>query len=287
MQRGAIVGFDGSQPPSFVEEAGALLEEIGFDALWVPEHVLFFPDYDPQYPYSGDGRLRGNPKGVMDPFAVLTFLAATTSRIRLGTGICIVPQRHPAYPAKHVADLDRLSGGRFDFGVGVGWQREEYEALGIPFEERGRRMDEALEAMEALWTEDVATYRGEFVNLECVWSHPKPVQRPHPPIILGSATGTGRQRVVRYCDGWMPINVLLDDMPAAIADLHRRAEEAGRDPASIELSIFAQVDVNEDLLKRYRDLGIARSVIGVPTSAPDRVEGVLDRYAKLMVELES
>lgn len=103
---------------------------------------------------------------------------------------------------------------------------------------------------------------------------------------MGSATGTGRQRVVKYCDGWMPINVLLDDMPAAIADLHRRAEEAGRDPASIELSIFAQVDVDEDLLKRYRDLGIARSVIGVPTSAPDRVEGVLDRYAKLMDELE-
>ncbi len=141
--------------------------------------------------------------------------------------------------------------------------------------------------MKALWTEEKSSYDGEFVKIAECYSYPKPVQRPHPPIILGSATGTGRQRVVRYCDGWMPINVLLDDMPAAIADLHRRAEEAGRDPASIELSIFAQVDVNEDLLKRYRDLGIARSVIGVPTSAPDRVEGVLDRYAKLMVELES
>jgi len=227
MQRGAIVGFDGSQPPSFVEEAGALLEEIGFDALWVPEHVLFFPDYDPQYPYSGDGRLRGNPKGVMDPFAVLTFLAATTSRIRLGTGICIVPQRHPAYLAKHVADLDRLSGGRFDFGVGVGWQREEYEALGIPFEERGRRMDEALEAMEALWTEDVATYRGEFVNLECVWSHPKPVQRPHPPILVGGESPAALRRVATHGDGWFGFDLTPETCARHLETLATRLDAVG------------------------------------------------------------
>ena len=224
MQSGAILAFDGSQAKSFVQEAGALMEELGFDALWVPEHVLFFPDYDPRYPYSEDGRLRGDPKGVMDPFSVLTFLAATTSRIRLGTGICIVPQRHPAYLAKQVADLDRLSDGRFDFGVGVGWQREEYTALGIPFEERGKRMDEALEAMRALWTEDVTTYVGEFVELRRVWSHPKPVQQPSPPILVGGESTAALRRVATHGDGWYG----FDLTPRELRGLSRDALGAAR-----------------------------------------------------------
>lgn len=262
-----------------------MMEERNYDSVWFPEHTNI--PTSRRSPFPGGGDLPKPYYRMMDPFVSLGAAAAVTKNLKLGTGISLVIQRDPITLAKEVATLDVISNGRVLLGIGGGWNAEEMEQHGIPFDRRWKVLREKVEAMKTLWTEEKASYDGEFVKIEECYSYPKPVQQPHPPIIMGSATGTGRQRVVRYCDGWMPINVLLDDMPAAIADLHRRAEEAGRDPASIELSIFAQVDVDEDLLKRYRDMGIARSVIGVPTSAPDRVEGVLDRYAKLMDELES
>lgn len=262
-----------------------MLEERGYDSVWFPEHTNI--PTSRRSPFPGGGDLPKPYYHMMDPFVSLGAAAAVTKTLKLGTGISLIIQRDAITLAKEVATLDVISNGRVLLGIGGGWNAEEMEQHGTPFNRRWKVMREKVAAMKALWTQETAAYDGEFVKFEECWSYPKPVQTPHPPIILGSATGSGRQRVVDYCDGWMPINVLLEDMPAAIADLHRRAEEAGRDPAEIELSIFAQVGVNEDLLKRYRDVGIARSVIGVPTSAPDRVEGVLDRYAKLMDELES
>lgn len=262
-----------------------MLEERGYDSVWFPEHTNI--PTSRRSPFPGGGELPKPYYHMMDPFVSLGAAAAVTKTLKLGTGISLIIQRDAITLAKEVATLDVISNGRVLLGIGGGWNAEEMEQHGTPFNRRWKVMREKVAAMKALWTQETAAFDGEFVKFEECYSYPKPVQTPHPPIILGTATGSGRQRVVDYCDGWMPINVLLEDMPAAIADLHRRAEEAGRDPAEIELSIFAQVGVNEDLLKRYRDVGIARSVIGVPTSAPDRVEGVLDRYAKLMDELES
>ena len=264
MQLGAIIGFDGEHAPSFVSEAGQLVEELGFDSLWVPEHVLFFPDYDAQYPYAEDGRLRGNPKGVMDPFAVLTWLAATTQRVRLATGICIVPQRHPAYLAKHVADLDRLSNGRFDFGVGVGWQREEYDALGLDFESRGRRMDEALDAMKTLWTEDVSTYVGDHFTFRAAWSHPKPVQHPHPPIVIGGESSAALRRVATHGDGWYGFDLTPDRCAEHLETLMEKLDRVGAALADRRLIVSpASTAKNRAGSQAFAALGVEQIVVPV------------------------
>ena len=264
MQRGAIIGFDGSQDPGFVRDAGALIEELGFDSLWVPEHVLFFPEYEAKYPYSDDGRLRGNPKGVMDPFAALTFLAATTSRIRLATGICIVPQRHPVYLAKAVADLDRLSGGRFDFGVGVGWQREEYEALGLPFEERGRRMDESLEAMKVLWTDEVSTFEGEFHSFRGAWAHPKPVQTPYPPILVGGESPAALRRVATHAEGWFGFDLTPSRCAEHLEHLSERLSRVGASLADRRIIASPAKDAKSAAaVAEFAKLGVEQIVVPI------------------------
>ncbi len=202
MRIGVTLAFDQHTPPALAVEAAQLAEERDFHSLWVPEHVLFFRDYDSHYPYAEDGRIPGDPDGVLDPFSALTFVAAHTSRIRLGTGICIVPQRHPVYTAKQVADLDYLSGGRVDFGIGVGWLAEEFDALGIPFEDRGPRTDECLAAMKALWAGDPAEHAGERFAFSGALMNPKPVQRPHPPILVGGESRPAFRRVARHAQGW-------------------------------------------------------------------------------------
>ncbi|WP_417518662.1 LLM class F420-dependent oxidoreductase [Minwuia sp.] len=265
------------------EKLAVMLEERDYESVWFPEHTNIPASRKSEFP--GGGELPKPYYHMMDPWVSLGAAAAVTERLRLGTGICLVIQRDPITLAKEIATLDVISNGRVLFGIGGGWNAEEMEQHGTPFNRRWKVLREKIEAMKVLWTEEVAAYDGEFVKIEPTYSYPKPVQKPHPPVILGSATGQGRQRVVNYCDGWMPINVLLEDMPAAIEDLRRRAEEAGRDPDAIELSIFGQVGINEDLLKRYRDLGIGRTVIGVPTSRPEKVEEVLDRYASVLPDL--
>lgn len=264
------------------EKLAVMLEERGYESIWLPEHTNIPVSRRSEFP--GGGELPKPYYHMMDPWVSLAAAAAVTSKLKLGTGISLVIQHDPIVLAKTIATVDVLSNGRVLFGIGGGWNAEEMEQHGVPFNRRWKVLREKIEAIKTLWSEEVASYDGEFVKIEPTYSYPKPVQKPNPPIILGSATGQGRQRVVNYCDGWMPINVLLEDMPAAIEDLKRRAEEAGRDPDSIPLSIFAQVGVNEDLLRRYRDLGISRTVIGVPTSKPEKAAEVLDRYAPLIGE---
>lgn len=265
------------------ERFGVMLEERGYESIWLPEHTNI--PASRRSPFPGGGDLPRHYYHMMDPFVSLGAVAAVTKKLRLGTGISLIIQRDAITMAKEVATLDVISNGRVLLGIGGGWNAEEMEQHGTPFDRRWKVMREKVAAMKALWTEEVAEYHGEFVNIEPTYSYPKPIQKPHPPIILGSATAQGRQRVVDYCDGWLPINVLLGDMEAAIADLRRRAEAAGRDPASIEVSVFGQVGADEDMLRRYRDAGIDRAVIGVPTSDPDKVQAVLDRYAKILPEL--
>src|SRR3954453_3039735 len=170
----------------FVRTLGTALEERGFESVWVAEHIVLFDEYESQYPYAENGRFPGGgDTGLLEPLTALAYLAAVTDTVRLGTGICLVPQRNPVYTAKQVADVDVLSGGRVDFGVGVGWLREEFDALNVPFERRGKRAEEHLEVMKRLWTGETASYDGDLYTLPPSRLYPKPVQQPHPPIHVG------------------------------------------------------------------------------------------------------
>jgi probable F420-dependent oxidoreductase len=207
-----------------------------------------------------------------------------TTRLKLGTGICLVVEHDPIVLAKTVATLDFLSGGRLLFGIGGGWNAEEMHHHGTPFARRWRVLRERVEAMQAIWTQEEASYDGEFVKFERIISYPKPVQKPYPPVLFGGATAQGRQRVVDYCDGWIPIDVLIDDLPAAIADLRRRAEAAGREATAMPVSVFAFTALSTDHLKRYQDMGVDRVVLVSPRRLDDALR-FLDRMARFIPEV--
>src|SRR6266508_5815162 len=210
----------GYATPAFIAEAARTAEQAGFHSIWAPEHVLLFDEYESRYPYSADGRLRIGPEGgVLEPFNLLSFIAAATSRIRLGTGICLVPQRNPVYTAKDVATLDYLSGGRVDFGVGIGWLAEEFAALGVPWERRAQRTRAYLEVMRRLWRDPVSAYEGEFYQLPPSRQYPKPVQQPHPPIHIGGESDAALRRVADLGQGWFGFNRLPEDVPEALTRL--------------------------------------------------------------------
>lgn len=262
------------------DELGRELEARGFESLWVGEHTHI--PASRLSPYPGGGELPKPYYHMVDPFVSLAMVAAVTERLKLGTGICLVVERDPITLAKEVATLDHLSGGRFLFGIGGGWNVEEMENHGLPFKRRWKVLRERIEAMKAIWASHEASYEGEFVSFEKIISYPKPAQQPHPPIIMGSATEKARDRVVNYCDGWIPIDVLIDDLPAAMADLRRRAEAAGRDP-DIPVSVFA-FEATPDDLRRYRDMGVARVTIMVPRDREPCL-AFLDERAPLIGEL--
>lgn len=266
-------------------ELAVACEERGFESLWVPEHTHI--PASRETPWPAGGPLPKEYVHMSDPFSSLAAAAAVTKKILLGTGVSLIIEHEPLYQAKQVATLDRISNGRFLFGVGAGWIREEMQNHGTPPNRRWQVFKEHLEAMKALWTEEEASYHGEFVNFDRVWSYPKPITVPHPPIILGSMTSKlGRQRVVDLCDGWLPIETLIEDWSATLADLHARAEKAGRDPASIPLSFFC-IDVpDEARLARYRNLGAVRTAVRIPTEGRDVILPFLDKYARIAETLE-
>ena len=257
-------------------------EERGFESIWFPEHTHIPASRKTPYPAGGD--LPPEYSHAHDPFIALMAAAGVTSKIKLGTGICLMVERDPITTAKMVSSLDQLSNGRLLFGIGGGWNVEEMENHGMPFRRRWKVLRERIEAMKKIWTEEAAEYHGEFVDFDPIWSYPKPAQKPYPPIVLGSASGAGLQRVVDYCDGWIPIGFALPDLPAAIAELHAKARAAGRDPASIEITLFwAPGDADE--LRRYAALGIARGILACPSLGRDEVLGMLDLYAPLVAQL--
>jgi probable F420-dependent oxidoreductase len=261
------------------DELAQACEARGFESLWVGEHTHI--PASRQTPYPGGDPLPKPYYHMADPFVSLMAAAAVTTRLKLGTGICLVVEHDPIVLAKTVATLDFLCGGRLLFGIGGGWNAEEMGNHGTPFARRWRVLRERVEAMQAIWTQEEASYDGEFVTFERIISYPKPVQKPYPPILFGGATAQGRQRVVDYCDGWIPIDVLIDDLPAAIADLRRRAEAAGRDAASLPVSVFAFTAPSPDHLKRYQDMGVSRVVLVSPRRLNDALP-FLDRMAGLI-----
>ena len=260
------------------DELARAAEERGFESFWVGEHTHI--PASRRTPYPGGEPLPKPYYHMADPFVSLMAAAAATRTIKLGTGICLVVEHDPIVLAKTVATLDWLSNGRVLFGIGGGWNREEMEHHGTPFDRRWQVLRERVLAMKALWTQEEASFHGEFVNFDRAISFPKPVQRPHPPILFGGATAQGRARVVEYCDGWIPIDVLLGDLPAAIADLRRRAEAAGRGRDALSVSVFAFQPPGPDELARLRDLGVERVTLVAPRRLADALP-FLDRMAGL------
>jgi probable F420-dependent oxidoreductase len=230
MRIGLFLGaFVPPMTPAFVATAARAAEARGFHSLWVGEHVVLFDAYAKEYPYaeSGEFPLSGEA-GMTEPFTTLAWIAGQTSTIRLGTGVTLVPQRNPLYTAKEVANLDWLSGGRFDFGIGVGWQREEFEALQVPWERRGARNDEYIELMRRIWEDPLSSHKGEFWELQPSRAFPKPVQQPHPPIHVGGESDVAIRRVVRLGADWLPFNVSPETLVRRRAKLAELLEPTGR-----------------------------------------------------------
>jgi len=267
------------------DELAREAERRGFESLWVADHSHIPAQRAKDFPGGGD--LPKHFFHMADPFVSLTAAAVMTETIKLGTCVCLVSEREPIALAKTVATLDRVSNGRFQFGVAGGWIAEAMENHGTPFKKRWQVVRERVEAMKQIWTQEEASYQGEFVNFERIISHPKPHQKPHPPILMGSASALARKRAVRYCDGWIPVDSRVEDLPAAMAELRRDAEEAGRDPASVPISVFCADPPSPELLLRYRDMGAARAVIVVPVGPVDRVLPFLDQYASLFPQLSA
>ena len=262
MKIGVMSGFGAATPPAFIAAAGRIAEEHALHSIWVPEHVLFFPEYASRYPYSDDGKIPGNPDGVIEPFTALAFLAAHTERIRLGTGICLVPQRSPVYTAKQVADLDFLSGGRVDFGVGVGWLREEFQALGVPWERRAARTRECIGVMKTLWCDEVSSYKGEFFTLPECLQNPKPVQRPHPPVIFGGESDAALRRVAELGQGWYGFQVTPEQVEERLAKLDLLLADAGRSRDHVQIFVAPpRRGLDADAVRRYQDLGVEQLIL--------------------------
>jgi probable F420-dependent oxidoreductase len=224
--------------PEYVETLGRDAEALGFDSLWVAEHVVLFDDHASRYPYAEDGRFPASGEaGFLDPFGALCFLAGVTERIRLGTGICLVPQRNPVYVAKEVASADWLSRGRIDFGVGVGWLAEEFAAVAAPFAERGTRCRSYLEVCKRLWCDEVSAYHDRFYTLPACRAYPKTVQMPHPPIHFGGESDAALERVAAVGPGWYGFNLDPAGFAARVRRLEALLAEHGRTRSEITISV--------------------------------------------------
>ncbi len=266
------------------DELARAAEERGFDSLWAPEHSHI--PLTRKSPWPGGGDLPKMYYDVMDPFVTLTAAAAATKTLLLGTGICLVAQRDPIQTAKSVASLDLLSDGRFLFGVGNGWNEDEMANHGTAFATRHKLARENIEAMQAIWTKSKPEYHGEMVDFGPMMTWPKPVQKPHPPVLVGGAFPYGARRAIRYGNGWMPIRVRKQhaDVLELLPEFQRMAKEAGRDPAELPITIWgAKEDL--DALKRDQDAGVQRVVLSVDAAKADVILPELDRWAALIARL--
>lgn len=268
-------------------EFGAMLaqtaEEFGFESLWTVEHTVVPVGYESRYPYSIDGRMPGEGVPIPDPLIWLAFAAGVTKRIRLATGILILPQRNPVTVAKEIASLDVLSNGRVILGIGIGWLREEFDALGVPFDDRAARTDEYVDVLRRIWTEEQPSYQGATVRFDKLISNPKPVQTGGPPIVVGGHSEAAARRAGRLGDGFFPYTV-EDPMAAAkLFDVARdAAREAGRDPAALEITTAGAMDLEG--AKRFADAGVDRLIIPPLGKTPEELKSFLGTFSQHVLE---
>jgi len=259
---------------------GKEVEARGFDSLWFPDHTHI--PASRRTPWPGGAELPREYSSTYDVFVTLAAVAATTTKIRLGTGVCLIMERDPITTANVIASLDQVSGGRFNFGVGGGWNEEEMENHGTDPKRRFKVMRERIEAMKEIWTKDDAEYHGEFVNFDPIWSWPKPVQKPHPPVFVGGNGDNTFRRVLAYGDAWMPIPGRGADISNRVTQLQEMAAEAGRSP--IPVIVYGMMG-RPEVVQHYIDSGIEGGIFWLPTGPADEVLPILDRYAELMQEV--
>jgi len=293
-------------PSSNAPALGALAqaaEDLGFDSVWVSDHVVVPDRISSAYPYTTDGQFPVSPtQPYLEPLATLGYLAGKTRRVRLGVAVLILPYRHPLLTAKMIATLDNLSGGRIDLGIGVGWMREEFEALGISseiYEHRGGATDEQVRIFKSVWSQDVTGHDGRFYQFDPVGVHPQPIQKPHPPIWVGGHTRVALRRTALFGDGWLPIggrppaDLPPEEVGACIATIREQAESAGRDPAALGVCFAANLRFdtedgspfsgsNESIatqMRRYLEVGVDSFVVGFGRRPASELEACLRRFA--------
>jgi probable F420-dependent oxidoreductase len=277
------IGLNMSDRTIGATELARALEERGFESLWATEHSHI--PVERRTPFPAGGALPRDYAEIMDPFVVLAAAAAVTTRLRLGTGVCLIPQRDAIQTAKLVASLDQVSSGRFLFGVGNGWNAEEMAHHGVTdFAGRHRLAREKIAAMKAIWTEEEARFEGKEVRFAPMWSWPKPAQKPHPPIIVGGAFPFAARRAIAYGNGWLPhiARPHYADVSDFLPEFHAMARAAGRDPAELPVTVWAPPDLARERLERLRARGVARVVLHVKPEGADAVLPVLDRLARLI-----
>jgi probable F420-dependent oxidoreductase len=262
-----------------IDELAREAEQRGFESLFVPEHTHI--PASRRTPFPGGTELPKEYSHTHDPFVSLMLAAAVTKTLRIGTGICLIIERDTITTAKSVASLDTLSGGRFEFGIGAGWNAEEMENHGTEFKTRFKRLREQVLAMKQIWTKDEAEYHGQFVNFDKIWAWPKPAQKPNPPVLLGGESGHTLQRVVDFCEGWFPRGRSPEVILPGIKDLKLRASSAGRDFTSISISVFG-AKPDQATLDTYAGGGVTRAIMRLPSEGRDKILPLLDQYAKFV-----
>ena len=281
------IGIGKAARPATIRAVVENAERLGFATLWAPEHVVLFDDHESKYPYTSDGRfLAGSTIDLLDPFIGLTYAAAFSKRIRLATGICLVPEHNPLALAKVIASLDSLSGGRVALGVGIGWSAEEFAALGIPFERRAQRTREYIEVMRKLWGEEKSSHRGEFVQFDGVRSFPKPAQGAKLPVIFGGESMPALRRVASIGNGWFGVKLTPEQAAAKLATLRSLMNDAGRDMRELEVIISPyENEVTVEDLHAYHEIGVHEFVpfVRLPGDV-SRIPEALERVARQWVE---
>jgi probable F420-dependent oxidoreductase len=269
-------------------------DRAGVESVWTVEHPIVAEDYEPLYSYSDDGSAPFRPETVMpDPLEWLGFAAAVSDTIKLGTGVLLLPLHSPIIIAKRIATLDALSGGRVLLGVGLGWQKEEFAAVGVPYNERGKRLDEGIEAVRALWRNDVATYNGKYYQFNRVHSDPKPANPAGVPILVGGSTDIAARRAGKLGDGFFPHAISPDDFALRLETMGKAAREAGRDPATIELTVSPTSwkyggSLDLGILRAYAALGVTRFIISsyeAEGREPADIERLVHRHRDLCAQI--
>jgi probable F420-dependent oxidoreductase len=270
--------------PKLFEVLVRTADEVGIESIWTVEHVVVPVGYESKYPYSPTGRMPGNSEKIPipDPIVPLAYAAAITKQIKLGTGILILPQRHPVYVAKEMATLDVLSGGRALLGVGIGWLQEEFEVVGVPFRERAARTEESVRALRSLWAPEPSSFEGRFYRWGPVESYPKPVQPRGVPIVVGGHVEGAARRAARVGDGFFPARGELDLLAKLFAAMRDECGKVGRKPEEIELTTGMNGN-DRDSVRRYEDLGVSRLIVSPPGFDPDGLRRGLEAFANTLI----
>jgi probable F420-dependent oxidoreductase len=272
--------------PEFLDRVAPAIEERGFHEIWLAEHIILPQEIGSPYPYSADGSFPYDPSLIpLDPFTALTYVAAKTDRIRLATGISVLPQRNPILTAKQVAEIDLLSRGRFDYGIGAGWCLEEIEILGTPSPRRGARTDDYVRAMQQIWTQDVVQYDGEFVTIPPSYCNPKPLQRPHPPLYFGGISRAAMRRVARLGQGWFAVGMDANEFASAQMQLQEICAEENRTLKEISVAVGPpDGKAGMALIEAYRRAGAEQVILALTGRNIDRFLSRLDDLAEHVVE---